>query len=341
MSNHSNGKLKLVSIIIPCRNEKDHIKNFLWNLIKQDYNNKNLEIIIIDGNSQDGTKDIIQQFIKKYKNMKLLINPDKIVPISLNIGIKKARGEIIIRMDVHALYPKDYISKLVYWIKKLEADNVGGQCETVSFTQSLKSKAIAAASASFIAVGNAWFRTGTRQLREVDTVPFGCYKKDVFKKIGLFDEELVRNQDDEFNFRLKKAGGKIYLIPDIVITYFARSNFIKLFKQYFQYGYWKTKILKKHKSLAAFRHVVPASFILFLLSFPLVYIIKNYIYFFLFCIGFYLLLLLFYSLKEIIKKKINPLALFLSMTSIFIMHISYGTGFLKGIIDFIILSRNK
>jgi len=341
MSNHSNGKLKLVSIIIPCRNEKDHIKNFLWNLIKQDYNNKNLEIIIIDGNSQDGTKDIIQQFIKKYKNMKLLINPDKIVPISLNMGIKKARGEIIIRMDVHALYPKDYISKLVYWIKKLEADNVGGQCETVSFTQSLKSKAIAAASASFIAVGNAWFRTGTRQLREVDTVPFGCYKKDVFKKIGLFDEELVRNQDDEFNFRLKKAGGKIYLIPDIVITYFARSNFIKLFKQYFQYGYWKTKILKKHKSLAAFRHVVPASFILFLLSFPLVYIIKNYIYFFMFCIGFYLLLLLFYSLKEIIKKKINPLALFLSMTSIFIMHISYGTGFLKGIIDFIILSRNK
>lgn len=331
---------KIISVIVPCKNEYHFIKDFLKTLIYQDYNKKYLEIIIIDNNSDDGTLDIIQTFIKKYKFIKLLINKTGLTTASLNLGIKKAKGEIILRMDIHSLYPEDYISNLVYWLYYLNADNVGGKIKIISKNKTNKGRAIAIACSLPVSVGNVYYRIGTEKIKEVDTIPFGCYKKEVFNKFGLYDEkEFLMNEDDEFNFRLKRAGGKIFLIPDIIIKYFSRDNFSKLFRQYFQYGYWKPKLFKKYKALPGVRHVVPISFILFLFSFPVIFIFNFYNYLYLIILFTYFLLLILFSVKEILRKNEKGIIFIFLIGSIFIIHFSYGLGFFKGIIDFIILNK--
>ncbi len=330
---------KSVSVIVPCKNEYNYIERFLESLIEQDFNKSKMEIIIIDGNSSDGTRGIIKKFIKKYNYISLLTNKNGIIPVSLNMGLKKTKGDIIIRMDVHSLYPENYISRLIYWQNYLKADNVGAKWDIISNNNSKKSHAIAIACGIPISVGNVSYKLGTDKPKEVDTVPYGCYKKEIFQNIGLFNEELFINQDDEFNFRLKKTGGKIFLIPDIVIKYFARENFNKLFLQYFKYGYEKPIILKRYKSLPKLRHFVPVSFVLFLFSYPLSFIFNSYNYIYFFIFSCYLLLLNLFSLKEIIKRKVKIKIIFYLIWSIFLIHFSYGLGFLKGVIDFIIFNK--
>ncbi len=330
---------KFISIIVPCKNEVLFIEQFLRNIIEQDCDKKNLEVLIIDGNSDDGTVDIIKKYSKKYKYIKLLHNKIGITPVSLNIGIKAAKGEIIIRMDVHSVYPRNYISSLVYWSYKLGADNVGGKWDIISKSDTLKATAIAVAYGLPISVGNVQYRMGVKEPTEVDTVPFGCYKREVFDNIGLFDEEFLRNQDDEFNFRLKQAGGKIYLVPDIIIKYFARDTFVKLFKQYFQYGWWKPKLFKKFKKLPAIRHFIPVLFVLFLFSGLFSFLFRLYFIFYSGILFFYLFLLIIFAIKAIIVKKTKLTMLPFILWSIFVIHFSYGLGFIKGIWDFILLKK--
>src|SRR3569832_655436 len=201
------GTAPFVSIIIPCRNEEKFISETLRNIIHQDYGKDKMEVIVVDGNSTDFSKEIALQLSSKYSFISVLNNPAKIVPHALNLAIRESRGEVIVRMDAHSIYPDNYISSLINTLMELDTDNVGGVWITEPGNSSIMAKAIAMATAHPFCIGNATYRLGAEKPIQVDTVPFGCYRKKIFEKIGRFDEDLTRNQDDEFNGRLIFFGG--------------------------------------------------------------------------------------------------------------------------------------
>ncbi len=292
-----------------------------------------MEILIVDGMSEDSTREIVEKFVKEYAFIRLLDNPQRIVSCGLNIGIKNAKGEIIMRMDAHNRYAPNYVFKCVKHLQNAEANNVGGLWITLPAEDSDSAKAIAYALSSPFGVGNVYFRIGSKESRFVDTVPFGCYKKEVFEKIGLFEEELVRCQDDEFNYRLRERGGKILLRPEIVSFYYARPSLRKLWKQYFQYGFWKVRVLQKHPKMMMLRHFVPPTFVLGLIVTLTLGIIKSeFIYLFGLIVVCYICSSLFFSF-QIAKKRGWKYLLFLPLT-FSVLHLSYGLGFVVGLVRF-------
>ena len=309
-----------VSIIIPCRDEEKFIKECINSIIANDYPKERLEILIVDGMSEDRTREIVKSYIEKYPYIKLLNNSQKYTPFALNIGIKQAKGEIIMRMDAHATYKNDYISKCLKYLNEYKADNVGGIWITMSKKNTLVGKSIAFALSHPFGAGNAYYRMGGQQEpKEVDTVPFGCYKREVFDKIGLFNENLVRSQDMEFNLRLKKAGGKILLVPNIVSYYYPKSNLKDFFLHNFEDGVWAIYPLKFVKAPLRLRHYIP---LFFVLTLPL-------------SIWPYILVSLFFSFKiTLIKKDVR---LFFVMPLVFsVRHFGYGLGSVWGLIKLII-----
>ncbi|MFH1096813.1 MAG: glycosyltransferase family 2 protein [Candidatus Desantisbacteria bacterium] len=321
----------LVSIIIPCRNEERFIGKCLDSIIANDYPEDKLEVLVVDGMSEDGTRVVIEKYAQQSTNIKLLNNLGKIVPTAMNLGIKKAKGDIIIRVDAHNIYPKDYISKTVYWLEKTNADNVGGIWVTLPATDTLKAKAIALSLSSPFGVGNSMFRIGVKEPTYVDTVPFGAYRKEVFDKVGLFNEELVRNQDIEFNLRLKKAGGEILLVADIISYYQARSNLKDLFKQNFLNGFWVIYSMKFAKLPFSIRHLIPFAFVFSLLSsFIFSFLYKPSIYPFAFIISTYMITNISFSLWISLKKDLKYLPFLI--ISFLTLHFSYGFGSIWGVI---------
>lgn len=330
----------MISIVIPCRNEEKFIAKCLDSVLKFECD-IDIEILIVDGMSNDATQDIVKIYLERFSHIRLLENPYKTTPYAMNIGIKEAKGEIIVRLDAHAKFPKDYINKLIYWKKELQADNIGGVIKTLPLNSSLKAKAISFALSSSFGVGNSYFRTGTKKPIEVDTVPFGCYDKNILLKLGLYDTDLIRNQDDELNSRLIQNGGKIWLIPEIVIDYYSRDRFEALFKMFYQYGYFKPLVNKKLRYPATLRQFVPLLFVLFNF-FGLVSLFFSKIATMFFFIG----LLIYFTLNTFfsfnIAKNEKNLKLIPYLTwSFIIIHFSYGLGYLKGIWDFIILNKVK
>lgn len=332
----------LVSIIIPCRNEKDYISGVLDSILANDFPKENLEVIVADGMSEDGTRVIIEEYTKKWPFIHLVDNPKKIVPCALNEAIRNAKGRIIMRMDAHAIYPPDYISRLVSALQKLEADNVGAAWETLPGGPGLVPKAIALALSHPFGVGNATYRLSDRESHapiETDTVPFGCYRKDVFEKIGLFDEELVRNQDNELNERLKRAGGRIFLIPDVKIRYFARKNYAKLWKMFYQYGYFGPLVDKKLGKPTRLRRYIPLLFVSSLILPWILVPLSHWIVLIpLFSLSSYTFVNCLSSLQVARKEKERGLLLPL-FCSFLVSHLSYGLGHFRGIIDFWILGK--
>ena len=308
---------KEVSIIIPVYNEKNFIGKCLSSLISNDYPKEKMEILVFDGGSTDGTLEILKNYQRKYFFIKLFHNPKKHQVFALNEGIRKAKGEIIIRCDAHSEYPRDYIKTLVEFHCKDLADNIGGVWKTLPGKKGIIPEAIAVALNSIFGVGLS-YRTlkAFKKPIFVDTVPFGSWKKEVFKKFGLFDENFIRGEDFEYNVRIRKNGGKILLIPWLHIKYYARDSLIKLMKMSFQYGYAKILVLKKHKYLGNKRQLIPALFVVLL---PV-------------CIIPYTITYSFISILLSISKRNLKLApfIFLSFLS---MHLSYGIGYLKGIYD--------
>lgn len=331
-----------VSIIIPCRNEKDYIAGVLDSILVNDFPKENLEVIVADGMSEDGTRSVIEEYANRWPFIHLVDNPKKIVPCALNEGIRNAKGRIIMRMDAHAIYPPTYISRLVSSLQELKADNVGAAWETLPGGPGLVPKAIALALSHPFGVGNATYRLSKGENHapiETDTVPFGCYRKDVFERIGFFDEELVRNQDNELNERLKKAGGRIFLIPDLKIQYFARKSFSKLWKMFFQYGYFGPLVDKKLGKPTRLRRYIPLLFVSSLMLPWALMLLSHWIVLIpLFSLSSYTFVNFHASLQ--VARKEKELGLMLPLfCSFLVSHLSYGFGHLKGIIDFWILLK--
>jgi glycosyltransferase involved in cell wall biosynthesis len=248
-----------VSIIVPCRNEANSIDAFLNSLLRQELESFSWEAVIADGMSDDGTREVLQQFSKLHPQIRVIDNPSRIVSTGLNACIRAASGDVIIRMDVHTEYKSDYVRRCVEVLGTTNAANVGGAC--IAVQTGYVGRAIAGAFHSSFAVGGAQWHQPEYE-GPVDTVHLGCWRREVLEQIGCFDESLVRNQDDELNFRLTRTGGTIWQSPEIVSWYHPRSSLSSLFRQYFQYGFWKVAVIKKHRLPASWRHLIPGAFVL-------------------------------------------------------------------------------
>ena len=252
-------ELSGVTVIVPCRNESRFIEPFIKSLLEQDYPREKTEIIIADGMSDDGTREILKVYSAGDPRIRMVDNPWKIVSTGLNKAILASSMEIVVRMDCYTEYTQNYITECVKALKVTNADNVGGPW--VACGTSYLQKAIAAAFQSPFSCGGA----GSHQITHegyVDTVYLGCWWKETLLKFGLFDESLVRNQDDELNYRINRSGGKIWQSRNIKSWYYPCASFKALFKQYYQYGYWKVRVIRKHGRPASLRQLVPAAFVL-------------------------------------------------------------------------------
>ncbi|MBD3386325.1 glycosyltransferase [candidate division KSB1 bacterium] len=331
MANTTKNHLPGISVMIPVRNEEKYIGQCISSLLLQEYDPVKIEILVVDGDSTDRTTEIVTRFGKKNPRIQLLHNPERTVPHALNIALDQAKGGIMIRVDGHASVHPDYLKKCVYYLEKTGADCVGGIIESIN--SSYTGKAIALAMSSTFGVGNARFRTSGRE-GYVDTVAFGAYPATIFKTIGHFDEELVRCQDDEFNYRLRKSGGKIFFTPEIKARYYPRSGLFALAKQYFQYGLYKVRVLQKHFRMMQIRQFVPALFVLALfmtavagLVVPLMHTLLKIILF------AYLSACLLFTLNIARQDGIKYAILLFVIFPI--LHISYGAGFILGQFKFI------
>jgi glycosyltransferase involved in cell wall biosynthesis len=324
-----------VSIVIPCRNEREHIIPCLDSILASDFPLDHLEVLLVDGMSEDGTRAVIERYIERHSGIRLLDNAKRVTPSALNIGISEARGAIIVRMDAHAQYPPNYITDLVGWLERTGADNVGGACVTLPGDATATARAIAAVLAHPFGIGNAHFRLGTVEPRKVDTVPFGCFRREVFQRVGLFDEDLVRNQDDEFNLRLLRAGGRVLLVPGVVSFYYPRRSVRQLARMFFQYGYFKPLVLRKVRRVMTARQLAPVMLVSTLLLAALLgtWFAAARLVFSL-TLGGYVATDL--AAAGVIARR-SGFRVGLVASAVFpVIHFAYGFGYLKGVVDFLV-----
>lgn len=329
-----------VSIICPIYNEEEYIAECLHSILSQDYSQDGMEVLLIDGMSRDNTRAIVEDFVERYPIIQLLDNPLKVTPQGMNIGVRHATGDYIIRLDAHAEYPPDYVSSLIKYAIEYQTDNIGGIIETEVKGVDSKALAIKAVLSHRFGVGNAIFRVGALTPVEVDTVPFGCFKKDVFSRFGLFDTRLERNQDIELNKRIKMGGGKILLHPHIRCTYFARNHFKPLSCNNYLNGMWNilTVYYTKNTHSISVRHIVPLIFVLSLL-FPLLLALvnNNFLWVSVVSLVSYLAMVLGVSMN--INRGDIKSYTYLIITFI-VVHFSYGFGSIAGIIRILKLKES-
>lgn len=323
----------MISIICPVFNEEKFIANCLDSIMKQDYPMQDLEVIIVDGMSTDRTREIVAEYSERYPFIRLVDNPKRIVPTAMNLGIKASNGDTIIRLDAHAIFPDNYFSELVWNLASLKAENVGGVCKTLPVSDTPVCVAIANVLSSSFGMGNSRFRIGTSEVMEVDTVPFGCFHRDLFERIGFFDEDLVRNQDDEFNGRIIKNGGKVFLLPQLEIKYYARDKVSKVFNMFYQYGLFKPLVNKKLGSPATLRQFFPLLFVLALLVGPILilflpWLLPCYVIMILsyFALGTWFSSRYSHSVKQILLQD----------WVYFVVHFGYGWGYLCGLMKLLL-----
>jgi GT2 family glycosyltransferase len=252
-----------VTVIVPCRNEERHLAACLDSILATAYPHDRLEILVVDGASRDGTRAIADRYASH--SVRVLSNPAGTAPAGMNLGIQHAAGDVIARMDAHASYPAEYLPRLVEALDLTGADNVGGVLETLPASRNVVARAIAAACSHPFGVGNSQFRIGATTNRWVDTVAFGCWKRSLFNWLGMFDEELVRNQDDELNHRLLARGGRILLVPAVTAQYFARETLGQVARMFYQYGHYKPLVAKKVGRVMTLRQLAPPALTLGLL----------------------------------------------------------------------------
>ncbi len=326
-----------VSVVIPCRNEAACIETCLSSVLALQPPRGGFEVVVADGMSDDGTRAIIERLAARDDRLRLVDSPKRSTPKGLNAGIRNARGKIIVRMDAHTEYAPDYLRKCVETLAETGADNVGGPW--VARGKSYMQKAIALAFRSPFAVGGARSHRA-EYVGSVDSVYLGCWRRDVFDRIGCFDEELVRNQDDEHNLRLLRAGGTIWQSPAIISWYTPRASLRDLFLQYWQYGYWKVRVIQKHGTPASLRHLIPGAFaatlILLAIAAPFWTPCR------LGLAGLALIYLASVLGAAAQSAREGGWAYFAVLPAVFgCFHLGYGFGFLFGIWDFIVWRRRS
>ena len=309
----------LLSVVIPIRNEILSIPDSFESIISA-ISEIESEIFFVDGLSNDGTYEWIKNAIQNLDNCKLVLNHKKFVSYGFNQVFNDTKGQFISRIDGHTIYPKTYFSDAIDIFNNKQVDVVGGPANHIGI--GWKGKVIASCMMHPFGVGNSKFRISNKE-QYVDTVPFPIYKRKVLEKIGLYDEDLIKNQDDELNFRCVKNGFKIFMSPKLKTNYLVRENLIDLSKQYFLYGFYKPLVFKKVTHGAKIYHFAPAvHFIVSVISLILIPF-NQYALFYFFC---YLIFALIFSIKKSrrIKNTVYSVFVFLSI------HYSYGHGFIQG-----------
>lgn len=317
-----------ISVLIPLRNEEAYIDACVSSILAQDVPPAQLEFLFIDGESTDKTLEKLAAYAQDTPQIRILRNPDRTVPYAMNLGIRESRGKYIVRLDAHCKYPTDYIRRCVEALETHDCDNAGGVA--VSQGRTYTGTAIAGALSSFFGVGNAQFRLG-KESGYVDTVPFGTYRRSLFDEIGLYDERLTRNQDNELNYRIRKHGGKIYLDADIRFVYYARETLPALMRQGFLNGAWNVVTMALCPGSMGLRHFIPLLFTLFVLLVPLIYLLTGaslFLVLYGLVWGAYLMLDGFYSYSVAQDIGMKHLPLLPIVFPLF--HFSYGIGSLRG-----------
>lgn len=325
-----------ISVVIPCRNESKHIEECIDAIYSSNGLQKvELNVFVVDGMSDDGTREILQRQMTKYNSLHCIDNKAQTTPNAFNLGIKEMNFDYLMIVGARHILSPNYIQvSLNTLLQNSDIWCVGGQLKYEFTTH--KSWVISKAMSTSFGMGLGNFRTLSKS-GFTDTVTSPMYPKHVFDQIGLFDEKLKRNQDDDFNYRLTKAGGKIWFSFEISLKYYVRSTFKQASRQFFQYGYWKVFVNRKHKRITSMRQLIPPFFVLFLLLFPLFMYASKYS-----CIISMSLLGLYAGLNlvfSIIHGELNPGRIIGMAWTYFIIHLSYGFGYLRGILDFIILRR--
>lgn len=323
--------LPFVSVIMPVRNEADFIARSLGAVLAQDYPPERMEIIIADGMSTDGTRAEIARLAAQHPQhaLTLIDNPRQIVPTGMNLAQRLAKGAIIVRVDGHCEIAPDYLSQCVAHLQRGEADGVGGPIETIG--QTPHSQSIALAMSSRFGVGGSAFRTVKDRALYADTVAFPAYRRDVIERVGAYDETLVRNQDDEYNYRLRKLGFRLLLTPKIRSRYYSRATLRKVWQQYYQYGFYKVRVLQKHPRQMSLRQFVPPLFVAALMLGGLLALVQPFVRaLWLLLIAAYLVANLSVSASLAARHGWQHLG---RLPFIFAaLHLSYGLGFWHGVV---------
>lgn len=328
-----------VSVIVPCYNEQSTIRSLLEALHGQTFPRGEMEVLIADGMSSDGTRREIAAFQRDFPDLdvRVLDNPHRTIPSALNRAIEASRGGIIIRLDAHSKPYPDYVENCVQAHGEERGDNIGGVWEIRPGAETWIAKSIAAAASHPLGVGDASYRH-TNRAAEVDTVPFGSFRRVLIERIGFFDESLLTNEDYEFNARVRKAGGRIWLDPSIRSIYFARATLLELARQYWRYGYWKWRMLRRYPDTLKWRQALPPLFVLSL-------VLLLFVSIFIPLAGYVLAgeMLVYFSVMFLAglyaaRRLRKPYLLIGLPLAIPVMHIAWGSGFLWSMLN---MSKQK
>lgn len=315
-----------VSVVMPIYNEEKYIEKCIQSLLQQDYPLEDMEWIFVDGKSSDKTIEILDRYVKEYPDLiKVYQNPHKIVPYAMNIGISASKGIYIVRLDAHADYATDYISRCVFYLENTDADNVGGVIETKA--NGFVGNAIAKMLSSKFGVGNSQFRT-FGDSGYVDTVPFGAFRRKVFRELGGYDERLIRNQDNEMNFRIRKNGGKIFMSTDIKLSYYCRDSIKGISEMAKKNGMWNVITMKLCPGSMGIRHFIPLTFVGSIVGLTVLGVFYRLFWWTLVLELFlYSILNILFSIKcgSMMRERLLLMILFPCF------HISYGVGSVAGI----------
>jgi cellulose synthase/poly-beta-1,6-N-acetylglucosamine synthase-like glycosyltransferase len=331
-----------VSIIVPCYNEEKRIGFLLDALFSQTYPHAQMDVTIADGHSSDQTRAVIDEFQRTHPDLRLQVvdNNAQTIPAALNRAVNASEGEIIVRLDAHSGPYPDYIEKTVAALEADIADNVGGVWEIRPGAETWAAKSIAVAAAHPLGVGDALYRHA-KEAAYVDTVPFGGWRRSLMEKIGMYDETLLANEDYEFNARIRRSGGKIWLDPSIRSVYFARATFAALAKQYFRYGLWKWRMLRRYPGTLRWRQALPPAFVLSLaVAVALALFSSAFRWLAPLELLLYFGILEWFGLRAAFQRREFFLAFGLPL-AIASMHLAWGSGFLWSILNYSALSRAK
>ena len=330
-----------ISVLIPTYQEKKYIAGCLDSLLAGafDFESSESEILVIDGGSRDGTREVVEHYAGEHAFIRLLDNPFQIQVKALNIGLEAARGDVIFRCDAHCEYPADYIPEILARHAENAADNIGGCCRTRAGADTAEARAIALVMNSKLGMGPSHRTLSSDRLLLVDTVAFGSWKRALFDEVGRFDEEFVRAQDLEHNVRLRGAKKTVMMLPWLKTDYYARDKLTKIAHELFQKGYWKVRVNAKHRKLSSKRQLFPVLYLVTnLVSLPLVGFSSLMLWLFLSYNSLYLSLVVFRSMKESIARR-DPYLFPYMLCGFAVIHHCYACGYIKGIVDLFVTRR--